>query len=657
MPSSVQEELDRIYRKFIRCEYQEILDDLDKVLENEEITKEERIKAKILQSHAYRFLYRLLAEGGSKEIADKLAQEVIEESENLGDNYLIVASNLNLTSIYFEDNKWQEYQKLIKEVLISFEELEPRTELFYLGLKARILIHKGLILYIKTYVGESLSDEEREEAYQYWTEGEKFCGINNLYFPQITCLGNISTVHYYRGELDLALETSQKSVAIAKELGNKILIGLTLYSLAETYYEKGDYKRFYEITKERLLIYEELEDKRFVAGTLSQLGQYYSIIGEYDEALENYESSLEVAKNLKRENWTAFLQQNIGYVYFLKGEFEKALEFYGKAYPVLKENQPQSWFSILSDLAKINVQKGELDEALEYLDQLMTIHEGFQNQIGISDVLSEQGVIYWQKGMKEQALSSMQDGLEIRKKIDNKDLIVTSLSYLIQFNVELNNLEGARKYFESLVLINKETKIKQVSQNYKFSEALILKTSSDLRDRLKAEVLFEQLIEEDISYSLLVQVLLNLCDLLILEMKETNDPKVLEKIYKNVNKLQEMAEKNNSHLLQVETIRMNAQLALLEFDIDNARALLLKALNIAQKNNFDRLVLDLLSQQEKLTKQSIELRNLEKTSSTISQRMTVVDLNSTVSSIKRTSITETVKKEEHVSKKLFSIQI
>ena len=657
MPSSVQEELDRIYRKFIRCEYQEILDDLDKVLENEEITKEERIKAKILQSQAHRFLYHFLAEGGSKEIADKLAQEVIEESENLGDNYLIVASNVNLAGIYFEDNKWQEYQKLIKEVLISFEELEPRTELFYLILKASFLIHKGLILYIKTYVGESLSDEEREEAYQYWTEGEKFCGKNNLYFLQITCLGNISAVHYWRGELDLALETSQKRVAIAKELGNKILIGLTLYSLAETYYEKGDYKRFYEITKERLLIYEELEDKRFVAGTLSQLGQYYSIIGEYDEALENYESSLEVAKNLKRENWTAFLQQNIGYVYLLKGEFEKALEFYGKAYPVLKENQPQSWFFILSDLAKINVQKGELDEALEYLDQLMTIHEGFQNQIGISDVLSEQGVIYWQKGMKEQALSSMQDGLEIRKKIDNKDLIVTSLSYLIQFNVELNNLEGARKYFESLVLINKETKIKQVSQNYKFSEALILKTSSDLRDRLKAEVLFEQLIEEDISYSLLVQVLLNLCDLLILEMKETNDPKVLEKIYKNVNKLQEMAEKNNSHLLQVETIRMNAQLALLEFDIDNARALLLKALNIAQKNNFDRLVLDLLSQQEKLTKQSIELRNLEKTSSTISQRMTVVDLNSTVSSIKRTSITETVKKEEHVSKKLFSIQI
>ena len=287
----------------------------------------------------------------------------------------------------------------------------------------------------------------------------------------------------------------------------------------------------------------------------------------------------------------------------------------------------------------------------------MTFLKSFQHQSGMSDVLTEQGLIFWQKGMKEQALSSMQEGLEIRQKIDYKELIATSLSYLIQFNVELNSLETAKKYFESLELINEEVKTKKISQLCNFSEALILKRSSDLRDRMKAEVLFDQLIKGDVSYSVLVQVLLNLCDLLILEMKETDDSKILEKIYKHVNKLQEMAKKNNSHLLNVETLRLNAQLALLEFDIDNARTLLLKALNIAQKNNFDRLVLGLLQQQEKLTKQSIELKNLERTTSTISQRMSVIDLNGTVSSIKKTSITETVKKDEEISKKLFSIQI
>ncbi|GAI56282.1 unnamed protein product, partial [marine sediment metagenome] len=92
----------------------------------------------------------------------------------------------------------------------------------------------------------------------------------------------------------------------------------------------------------------------------------------------------------------------------------------------------------------------------------MTIYKGLQNLLGISSVLSEQGLIYWQKGMKEQALSFLQESLEIRQKIGNKVLVAASLSYKIQFNVELNNIEEAEKHFESLDLINKEIKNKHV---------------------------------------------------------------------------------------------------------------------------------------------------------------------------------------------------
>lgn len=94
--------------------------------------------------------------------------------------------------------------------------------------------------------------------------------------------------------------------------------------------------------------------------------------------------------------------------------------------------------------------------------------------------------------MKDNSLSNIQESLEIMHKIGGKNLIVANLSYLIQFNVELNNIETARKSFESLELLNKEIKNKYVSYNHKFSEALILKASSDLRDRLKAELLIEQ---------------------------------------------------------------------------------------------------------------------------------------------------------------------
>ncbi len=657
MPSSIQDELERIQQDYLKGDFLNSIAELDELLKKEEITIEERIKAKILKSQVVNALTSVGYEHSSYDYGMKLAQEVIQESRDIKDKNLKFDSLLNLELSYFYLNEWQELQKLHAETIPMFDELEPSKDLDYLIRKAKIFIFKGILPALRIYTGARATEEELEKGFQILIEGEKFCEKHNLSIYQMTILMNITFILINRGELDSALEISKKTVDLCKESKNNLAIAHALNDLAEVYYQKNDYKTFYELNKEILSIAEELENRGMIAYINNNIGLYYLVIGEYDEALNYHNRSLEIYQNINRENNIALTQEKCGYAYFLKGDSNQALEFYNKAYPVLKENQPQNWHNILSGFAAVYIQKGELDRALEFLDQLMTIYKGLQNRLGISSVLSEQGLIYWQKGMKEQALSFIQESLEIRQKIGNKVFEAASLSYLIQFNVELNDIEEAKRHLESLDLINKEIKNKHVSQYHKYSEALIFKTSSNLRDRIKAELLFEQLVEEDILYPVLIQVLLHLCDILLLEMKETNDLEVLKKIYKHVNKLQELSVKNKSQFLLVETLRLKAQLALLEFDVENARTLLLKAQNIAQVNGLDRLVLDLLKQQEDLTEQSIDLKNLEQTSSPLSHRMSVVKLEDMVKDIKKTSLTKTVSREQEVSKKLFSIQI
>jgi tetratricopeptide (TPR) repeat protein len=657
MPYSIQDDLERIQQDYLKGDFLNSIDELDELLKKEEITIEERIRTKILKSQIVNVLTTIGYEHSSFDYGMKLAQEVVRESRDIKDKNLKLYSLLNLEISYFNLNKWQELLKLHAETIPMFDELEPSKDLDYLISKAQIFTFKGIIPLLITYSGARAPEEELAKGFQILIEGEKFCEKNNLLIYQLTFLMNIVFILTNRGELDSALEISQKMVVLCKRTKNKFAISFSLKFLAHTYYQKNDYKKFYELSKERLVIAEELEIRGMIAETYSNIGLYYLVIGEYDDALNYYDRSLEIYRNINRAIAIAVTQEKCGYAYFLKGDFNKALEFYNKAYPVLKESQPQGWYDILSGFAAVYIQKGELDGALEYLDQLMTLHKGLQNLLGVSSVLSEQGLIYWQKGMKDQALSFIHESLELRQKIGNNVLVAASLSYLIQFSVELNNIEEAKRYFKSLDHINTEIKNKHISQNHKFSEALILKTSSNLRDRIKAELLFEQLVEEDVLYPVLIQVLLQLCDILLVEMKETNDPDVLEKIYKHVNKLQELSEKNKSQFLLVETLRLKAQMALLEFDVENARTLLLKAQNTAQENGLDRLVLDLLKQQEDLTKQSIELKNLEQTSSSISHRMSVVKLEDTVENIKKNSLTKTVSREQEVSKKLFSIKI
>lgn len=444
--------------------------------------------------------------------------------------------------------------------------------------------------------------------------------------------------------------------AVAKSTGNKLFYASTLSGLAYSYYSLNNYKKYYDILKEKLIIVEELEIKSMTASTYLDIGLYYLIIGDNEEALVSYNKSLEIYKNQGKKISIAFVQKQCGYAYFLMGNFEEALEYYDKAFSVLNEARPQTWRFILSDLADVLIQVGDFDKALEYLEQLMPIHVGLNDQHGISMVLTGQGMIYWQKGMKEKGLELIEKSLEIRSKIGDKPREAASLSYLIKFNVELGNVTKAKDYFESLNLINNEIDNEHVKQNHKFSEALILKESSNSRDRIKAELLFEQLIEEEAIYPVLVEVLLNLCELLLTDLKETSNPDSLVKINTYVNKLQEISTKNKSHFLLIETLGLKAQLALVELDIETAKNLLLKAQTIAQENGLDKSVLDLLKQQETLTKQSMELKKMDQTKTTISSRMSVVKLEKTVDSIKKASLTKTVSREE-VNRKLLSIQI
>ena len=146
------------------------------------------------------------------------------------------------------------YQDSMKDAVKYFDEIEPRSELFYLLLKALILINKGNLPFIKIYTGKTPSDEEREEAFQLWIEGEKFSEKHNLPSMQTGFLRNMQSIHITNGELELALELGKKMATVAKEKGSKRMILWALSLLAGTYYSTGEYKQFYEIHKERLRI-------------------------------------------------------------------------------------------------------------------------------------------------------------------------------------------------------------------------------------------------------------------------------------------------------------------------------------------------------------------------------------------------------------------
>ncbi|MCE7741317.1 MAG: tetratricopeptide repeat protein [Candidatus Heimdallarchaeota archaeon] len=656
MPTSIKEELEKLQQTAVLGGFLTSVSELNIMLERKDLSLKDTLYIKLLKSEVTSFLNIIGLDDYTFEKAINLAEEVVQQIEEIEDEYLRFGAHMILATNYMSGSNFKKSIETYEYIEPLFKKLKPINGIFYLRIKALNYLFKSMLPLLKTYIGENATNEERAKAFQLIQECEKFCEENSLTTYQVSSLNNIAAVQYWMGDLNASLETSMKMVEVARNTGNKLFYAYTLSGLARSYSSLNNYMKYYDLHKERLIIVEELGFQALTARTYQSIGLYHLVIGDYEEALVCYDKSLRIFETLNRKIRIAFVQKDCGYAYFLMGNFEKALEYYDKAFPILDEERPQTWRFILSDLAAVLIQIGDFDQALEYLEQLMPIHTGLNDQHGISLVLSDQGMIYWQKGMKEKGLDLIERSLEIRRKIGDRAREAASLSYLIRFQVELGNVDKAKEYFESLDQINNEIDNKHVNQNHKFSEALLLKESNSQRDRIKAELLFEQLIEEEAIYPVLVQILLNLCELLLTDLKDTSNPDSLDRINNYVDMLQEISTKNKSHFLLVETLGLKAQLALMELDIETAKNLLLKAQTIAQKNGLDESVLSILKQQEELTKQSIELKKLDLSKTSISSRMTVLKLENTVDNIKKGSLTKTVSRDE-TNKKLLSIQI
>ena len=657
MPPALRKDIVKFLEDFIITgKFEEALEGFNSLLEEGKLSDDEILYAKMFKSEIILLLSVHDFEDFSFQESLDLAQEVVAKLDKSKDDYLKVGALMILGSNHFIMNNWSEFLKIYSQYIDDYNNLKPIKELYYTKLKAVNYLYSCLEPFIRAFTGATVPDEEKNQIIQLFKEALRFTSDNNLKLYQGQNLYNLSVIYYWKGDLEGYLDTRKKFFEICKSYDSKIIYAYGLGEMAGTYQTLNDFKKSFEYLKEKLLILEDIGSKKQVADTIYQIGYHYFLTGDYDEALQNFRESLDFYETIGNELRVASIQRSIGNIYFLTGELNKALDSYNKAFQVLESNKPQSWRYFLTDLAAVFTQMGDFDKALEYLDRVIPLHQAFQDNHAISSVFSDQGVIFWQKGMKDKGLQLMEKSLKMRENLGDRVREAESLAYLIQFNIEMKKPEKAKKYFEELTLINKELDSKLVNQNHKFSEALILKASSDNRDRIKSEVLFEQLIEEDSIYPILVQVLLNLCDILIVEIEESDSKDAFEKLKNYVSKLQELAEKNKCHLLLVQVLELKSQISLIDLDIEAAKSHLLEAQILAQGKGLDDRVLNLLKQQEDLTKHSMEIKKLKESDSTISSRISLVDLSKNIEKLRNTSLSKPATREE-VSKKLLSIQI
>jgi tetratricopeptide (TPR) repeat protein len=392
-------------------------------------------------------------------------------------------------------------------------------------------------------------------------------------------------------DLDKAIEFLQKSIFIFQNLGLNYETSCSLNLLGTVFGQKGEFDRAHNNYNRSLEIFVTYDNNKQILKTLNNIGMILWQKGDLDAALEYYKRGQILANELDNKYVNAILLLNMGLIHRDKGDYSLSLGYYQKALEIFTELKRKNEIAIcLNNIGSILLMKGELDQVHRYFDQSLAIKIEVDDKEGIAFCYNNFGYLFEMKGDLAGSIEEYRKGLEIFEQIGNNLNISLSLWNLIRVLVLAGVPLDYEQYLEKLKKIHDIDLNKQINQRYRFSKALVLKTSERVTKKGESQRILEQLAQETINLDLGVQVLLNLCELLLEEIKLTGNDEVIGEVKSYIEKLHGIAGEENSYPWLVQIYWLQSRLAMLELDVEKAQDLLSRAEELAKSKGLDHLV-------------------------------------------------------------------
>ncbi|MHA2125582.1 MAG: tetratricopeptide repeat protein [Promethearchaeota archaeon] len=340
-----------------------------------------------------------------------------------------------------------------------------------------------------------------------------------------------------------------------------------------------------------------------------------------DHALEYIERSLELRKKGDNELDIGFSFSEFGVMLIsCKSEIERGLEYINQAFELGKKYDNNYLMALATRYLMLSYARtGELDLSIKYGEQSLELFKQINNKSRTAALFSVIGELYREKGEIDRSIEYIEQALEINKEFGINSQEPLIFVHIIQLNVDKGDFDKAQKYLKQLEQLNNQVDNPWVNLNYRTSKAQLLKHSSRIKDLTAAAEIYKELIEEKTTHH--NDILLDYCDLLIIELGMTNDVGILDEIQFYLNELVKIAERSKSFWVLAETYFIQAKVSLITLDLIKARRFLIQGQQIAERQGYQLLAIKFAKEYEDLKGQEHLWENFKATNASISERM------------------------------------
>lgn len=461
---------------------------------------------------------------------------------NLWRGFCIILSLGSLLFI-FQSNNAQESQ-LSRDEFNS----ELRNALFNNKEEAINSLIRGHRLYVKPLVDglikESISNELKGNSSASWQAsaaaikaatvfenlfGEKSLSIAVSYLTEWSpeqkekklmgdSLYALGTKFRTGNESELAIEYLNSALDVYRSIKDLRGEAEVLGGIGATYYNNlGDYEQSLKYYKDALMKREEVDDKALIGNSLNSLGSVYSIyLSDYPISISYYEKAemirIEIGDLAGLR--TTLRYKSVAYVdmaelMIVSGKYPEAMENLENALSIRKElGLAFDVAETLSQMGFVYSKLGDYNTAVEKLSQAASIMKNENDSIGLAGVFNHFGIVLHAAGRTERALEYYNNAIWIYENQNDPEDLLPVLNNLGALYFDLKDYAHAEEYHRRGLNLSMSIGAKDTEGEYLLNLAndkiLQGKLDESLLDYLSALELASSLNNPDLAWRIIV---------------------------------------------------------------------------------------------------------------------------------------------------------
>lgn len=194
---------------------------------------------------------------------------------------------------------------------------------------------------------------------------------------------------------------------------------------------QSDYPASRALNLESLAIHRELGNRLGVAKVLNSLGNASNDLGDYSAARAYYEESLAIHRKLDARPGVAAVLGNLGVVAQEEGDYETARTLLEECIVLRKEQGERlGYATALGNLGIVMYKMGNYPAARALQEESLAIRRELRDRQGMALALGNLGIVVHEQGDYASARAHQAESLAIRKELDDRWGIAANLKEL-----------------------------------------------------------------------------------------------------------------------------------------------------------------------------------------------------------------------------------